>query len=127
MGLIVASEETIAAFMRYVVILPSGCWFWRGGRTTGQGNRMPYGSFWVPELQTSVRAHRFSSEVFNEDECPPGHHRDHLCEFSLCVCPDHIEVVTHAENERRRQIRRLARMAQTGYGLVIKPRRRQTC
>jgi hypothetical protein len=124
---ITADEELIRRFMRYVVVLPSGCWFWRGARSSGQGNRMPYGSFWVPQMGCSVRAHRFSSEVFNRDECPKGYHRDHICEFSLCVCPDHIEVVTHEENERRRQIRRLARMAQTGYTTLTQPGRREKC
>lgn len=127
MGLIAASEETIRRFMRYVVVLPSGCWFWRGARSKGSGNQMPYGSFWVPEIGMTVRAHRFSSEVLNGHECPPGHHRDHTCEFSLCVCPSHIEVVTHEENERRRQIRRLARMAQTGYPIITQPRSDREC
>lgn len=114
MPLIVASPELIARFMSYVDVLPSGCWFWTGARSRGKGNSKWYGSFWVPDMGMSVRAHRFSSEVFNREECPPGHHRDHLCEFSLCVCPSCIEVVTHEENERRRQIRRLARRAATG-------------
>lgn len=53
----------------------------------------------MPSLGTTVRAHRFSSEVFNCEECPPGHHRDHECCFSLCVHPEHIKVVTHLRNQ----------------------------
>lgn len=112
--MIKADDHLIERFMTYVDVLPSGCWFWTGARSRGKGNKKWYGSFWIPELRMSVRAHRFSSEVINGHPCPAGHHRDHTCEFSLCVCPDHIEVVTHEENERRRQVRRLARQTQTG-------------
>lgn len=103
-----ATQADIERFMSYVVRLPSGCWFWIGGRSCGKGNRLPYGSFWLPEHGT-VRAHRFSSEVLGGQVCPPGHHRDHRCEFSLCVNFECIEIVTHAENERRKQERRACR------------------
>jgi hypothetical protein len=97
--------EDLARFMKLVDILMNGCWFWTGGRSRGKGNRKWYGSFHVSGHDT-VRAHRFSSEVLGEQECPPGFHRDHTCGFSLCVNPAHIEVVTHTENERRKQNRR---------------------
>lgn len=99
-----ATDADISRFMRYVVKLPNGCWFWIGGRSKGKGNRMPYGSFRVGGA--TVRAHRFSSEVLGGAECPPGHHRDHVCVFSLCVNPAHIEVVTHDENQARKMARR---------------------
>lgn len=102
-SLLTATEEDIARFMSYVDVLPCGCWFWTGGRSRGRGNRKWYGTFWVGGL--SVRAHRFSSEVLGGQECPPGHHRDHTCVFSLCVNPDHIEVITHEENQRRKMER----------------------
>ncbi|MEL6587488.1 MAG: HNH endonuclease [Pseudomonadota bacterium] len=104
--MIQATEADIARFMGYVVKLPNGCWFWIGGRSKGQGNRMPYGSFRVG--RKTVRAHRFASEVLGGQECPPGHHRDHTCCFSLCVNPAHIEVVTHHENQARKMARRKA-------------------
>ena len=95
-----ARPEDIERFMRYVEKLPSGCWFWTGGRSRGRGNRKWYGSFSLGNR--TVRAHRFSSEVLGGEICPPGHHRDHLCRFSLCVNPKHIEVVTFEENQRRK-------------------------
>lgn len=99
-----ATADDVARFMRYVDKLPNGCWFWTGARSRGQGNRKWYGSFHVDGR--SVRAHRFALDVLAGQNCPPGHHRDHKCCFSLCVNPTHLEVVSHAENERRRTERR---------------------
>lgn len=95
-----ATQSDIDRFMRYVDKLPCGCWFWTGGRSRGGGNKKWYGSFYLNG--TTVRAHRFSSEVLGNQECPPGHHRDHKCCFSMCVNPDCIEVVTHEENQKRK-------------------------
>lgn len=108
-----ATPEDRARFDSFVDVLPSGCHFWTGARSRGKGNRKWYGSFWVPGHGT-VRAHRYASEAIGRKECPPGHHRDHTCEFSLCVNEAHVEVVTHAENERRKQERRRARARAAG-------------
>lgn len=109
MTLPVPTPADLRRFMSYVDRLPSGCWFWTGGRSRGAGNRKWYGTFWYQGVV--VRAHRFSCEFVADPPkpCPPGHHRDHTCEFSLCVAVAHLEVVTHEENERRRQARRRAR------------------
>ena len=104
--LLKATEADIARFMDKVDKLPNGCWFYTGARSRGgtsskrKWSQKWYGSFYLNG--TTVRAHRFSSEVFNKDECPKGYARDHLCEFSLCVNPEHIEVVTNEENIRRK-------------------------
>lgn len=95
-----ATEKDVARFMGYAEKLPSGCWYWNGARSRGRGNRKWYGSFSVGGQV--VRAHRFASEVLAGDPCPKGHHRDHTCGFSMCVNPDHIEVVTAEENQRRK-------------------------
>lgn len=93
-----ATEADIKRFMSYVDKLPNGCWYWTGGRSRGKGNRKWYGTFRVGKR--SVRAHRFSSEVLNGDECPEGYDRDHKCCFSMCVNPAHIKVVTKARNQQ---------------------------
>jgi len=46
------------------------------------------------------RAHRFSFTL-HLGEIPDGLELDHLCKNKLCVKPDHLEAVTHAENVRR--------------------------
>jgi len=99
-----ASKRDIERFMRYVEKLQNGCWFWTGARSRGKGNRKWYGSFRLGSKV--VRAHRFSSEVLGGDTCPPGYHRDHKCGWSLCVHPDHIEVVSATENQRRKMEQR---------------------
>lgn len=104
MALLTATIADYARFMALVLQREDGCWEWLGCRSGGKGNKPRYGSFWTL-FHGTVRAHRFASEVFNGHECPPGHHRDHTCNNSLCVNPRHIEVVTHEENERRRQER----------------------
>ncbi len=102
-----ATEEDVRRFMRFVEVLPSGCWYWTGARSRGRGNRKWYGSFHLG--RRVVRAHRFASEVLAGHPCPEGHDRDHKCEFSLCVNPDCIEVVPKDVNNRRRVERRSTR------------------
>lgn len=102
--MIQANENDVRRFMSYVEVLQFGCWHWTGARSRGRGNRKWYGSFSIGKK--TVRAHRFSAEVIGGKQCPAGHHRDHVCNFSLCVNPDHIEIVTREENERRKQQRK---------------------
>lgn len=117
--LLEASAADIDRFMGYVDKLPNGCWFYTGARSRGGGNCKWYGSFRIGGKV--VRAHRFASEVLGRQECPTGCHRDHTCEFSLCVNPEHIEIVTHEENEKRKQTRR---SAPGGSGHTLKKERK---
>lgn len=99
-------------FMGYVLQLPgrlilpegrvtSACWPWLGARSRGSGNRLWYGSFRLG--RRTVRAHRFSCEaVAGLPPLPEGWHRDHICVFSLCVNPEHIEYVSSEENQQRK-------------------------
>lgn len=102
------TQEDIERFYTFVEVLPCGCHFWAGARSRGKGNRKWYGSFKVKGK--SVRAHRFADEVLaGRGPLPKGMHRDHTCEFSLCVNEEHLERVSHGENEKRKQARRKAR------------------
>ena len=79
---------------------PTGfCWLWTGyansdgyGRI-GSGGRA--GTNGPPLL-----VHRVAYELLVEP-IPEGMALDHLCRVQLCVNPDHLEVVTSAENTRR--------------------------
>jgi len=69
------------------------CWLWKGGKS-GPG----YGMIWAGGRLAP--AHRVSlmlagTPVSSDLEV------DHLCRVPLCVRPDHLEPVTHAENMRR--------------------------
>lgn len=65
------------------------CWLWtRGKSTTG------YGQFYKPE---KIYAHRASYEHFIEP-VPVGMEVAHICNVKACVRPEHLKLMTHAEN-----------------------------
>lgn len=108
--MLTASQEDIKRFMSFVDILPNGCWFWTGARSRGKGNKKWYGSF---SLQgRTIRAHRFSCEILGKKKLLLGHHRGHVCMFSLCVNPEHITIISKEENQRmiRNKIKDIIRL-----------------
>lgn len=78
---------------------PADCWIWTGGTSLGYGRvgcRIP-----LTESGTDM-AHRLTYELLVGPIPPyPDYHLDHTCRVTLCVNPDHLEVVTAAENTRR--------------------------
>lgn len=73
---------------------PSGCWLW-----TGFVKPDGYGS--VKWRKTGAPAHRAVWESTFDIDLPEDLQLDHLCRVRRCVNPDHLEVVTAAENVRR--------------------------
>lgn len=70
------------------------CWEWTAATTdTGYG-RFSLGG-------RTVAAHRAGVELL-VGPIPTGLEIDHLCRKRSCVNPDHLALVTHAENLRRR-------------------------
>lgn len=74
------------------------CWTW-----TAKRDRWGYGRFNAREGGKVVvkMAHIEMMRTLGV-EAPRGHHHDHLCRNPSCINPDHLEVVTAAENMRRR-------------------------
>lgn len=86
--------EPDVAWLRFIqrVDASGDCWLWLGLRN-GSG----YGQF---QAEGHRMAHRFIwSRLVGP--IPDGLTIDHLCRVRLCVNPDHLEVVTMAENLSR--------------------------
>lgn len=78
----------------FKVARSDGCWEWRGARNQAAG----YGRF--DANGTRYLAHRYAYELLR-GPIPHGMQLDHLCRNTMCVNPDHVEVVTEAEHGRR--------------------------
>lgn len=79
--------------IEYEIDALTGCWIWkRSIQSMGYGN--------LTINNRGVLAHRFVYEQF-KGTIPSGYELDHLCRNPACVNPDHLEVVSHAENCRR--------------------------
>jgi len=75
------------------VVTDDGCWIWRYGTDKDGYGKLKVG--WV-----DWRAHRYSWTIFR-GPIPDGLVPDHLCRNPPCVNPDHLEIVTVAENNAR--------------------------
>lgn len=77
---------------------PNGCLLWPGA-TSGKNG---YGIVGVKvhDKWTMRTVHRVVWEG-TYGPIPDGMEIDHLCRTRLCANPDHLEVVAHAENQRR--------------------------
>lgn len=78
--------------------IASGCWIWTGP-TSGDGRGGGY-----PRMSLdgqTVAVHRVMA-THAMGFIPGRKQIDHRCRNRLCVNPDHLEIVTHRENQRRR-------------------------
>lgn len=71
------------------VVQPDGCWRWTRSTVSGYSHISVDGKLWL--------GHRLSYHLF-VGPIPAGMTVDHLCFNSLCVNPEHLRLLTHAEN-----------------------------
>lgn len=93
--LIWGSEET-----------PDGCWIWTGKQSRSRRSPGVYGAFRFGSAKAGTQrqtgAHRAAWLAWHGD-IEGDLEVDHLCFRELCVNPDHLDLVTKAENLRRRR------------------------
>lgn len=94
----IARRPRAERFWEKVEVNSHGCWFW-----TAHVSPSGYGRFSVDGR--TAYAHRVAYELA-VGQIPVGLQIDHLCSNKRCVRPDHLEVVTNAENTRRAAVRR---------------------
>ena len=86
-------------FLSFIAFEPmSGCWLW-----TGATDKVGYGKMKINNKMSYT--HRVSYELF-KGEIPEGLTIDHKCNCKGCQNPDHLQVVTLAENTYLRMERR---------------------
>lgn len=80
------------------VLITETCWIWQGALfDTG------YGAFnmgWTNGKSKVISAHRYAYERIHGKQ-PGNMHLDHLCRVRECCNPEHLELVTPEENNRR--------------------------
>lgn len=94
---VLADLNLPARFWKKVMPREDGCWEWLGSRARSSSDNF-YGSVNVNHIR--YNAHRIAW-ILRRGPVTLGLELDHLCRNTLCVNPDHLEEVTHAENTRR--------------------------
>lgn len=77
----------------------NGCWAWTAGKHGTKIMPAGYGRFQTG--RRVMQAHRVAYELIHAAEIPAGLVVDHLCRNTLCVNPEHMEIVTQSINASR--------------------------
>lgn len=83
-----------------------GCLLWTA-RCNNDG--YPRMNFVFESRHVTAYVHHVTFALHTGRNVPPKRERDHSCNTRHCIEPRHLEVVTHAENIRRKHDRRAAR------------------
>jgi hypothetical protein len=78
----------------------TGCWEWQGP-TSGEGRGGGYGRMCLSGQTVAV--HIVSYTHFH-GYVPGKKQVDHKCRNRRCCNPEHLELVTHRQNQRRRAV-----------------------
>lgn len=76
-------------------VQPNGCWIF-----TGALNSSGYACTSAGASGRTILAHRLAI-IVRDGDIPDGMTVDHLCFTPACVNPEHLEVVSNAENRAR--------------------------
>lgn len=84
---------------RVTVDPKTSCWAWTGPTSGSAGRGAGYPRM---SLDGGTVAVHIAMYVLHNGPVPPRKQIDHLCRNRLCVAPHHLEMVTHKENQKRR-------------------------
>ena len=107
-------EQIREKIMARVVVDPvTGCWIWQGPTSGSKGRGKNYPRMSLGSQTVAVHLVMWT----NEHGYIPGKKQlDHKCRNRLCVNPDpkHTELVTHKENQKRRDRARAGMIGHDG-------------
>lgn len=86
-----------------VVVTDGGCQIWAGATSGKRGRGAGYPRM---SLDGGTMAVHIVAWVIENGPVPPKKQIDHVCRNRLCINPDHLEMVTHLANQRRRDAAR---------------------
>lgn len=88
--------------------MDSSCWIWKGAHSgkPGRGKEGRGHSYPRMKLNSRTVAVHIVMAVHQFGYIPTGMTVDHKCKNRMCVNPEHLEVVTHRENCKRRDKRK---------------------
>ena len=104
------SMHPVLSFLIRVNIRTDGCWEWLGS-TKNKG----YGVVRLSKCGKDEYAHRVMWELIH-GTIPNHLHIRHKCDNPNCVCPEHLELGTHADNMRDKVIRNKSCRGETRPG-----------
>jgi len=76
------------------------CWIWQGPNSGENHRGAGYGR--ITACGSTSATHRVAY-VLTYGWLPAAKQVDHICENRLCCNPNHLEAVTHKQNQRRRR------------------------
>ncbi len=88
--------------LRVVINHNTGCWEWQGP-TSGKGRGGGYGRMSLDGQTVAVHIVMFT--IFF-GYIPGKKQIDHKCNNRICCNPDHLQMVTHKQNQKLRDERR---------------------
>lgn len=96
-------DKIIAKVLARTVETADGCWIWTGPTSGAKGRGRGYPRMNLDGATVAVHIVMF---VCENGPIPPRKQIDHKCRNRLCVRPAHLEMVTHKQNQSRRDAAR---------------------